>query len=34
VRFQPWRIARREHRRGLWFSSIEFLSRQRRQLLS
>jgi glycosyltransferase involved in cell wall biosynthesis len=34
VRFQPWRIARREHLRGLMFSGIELLSRQRRQLLS
>ena len=34
LRFQPWRIARREHLRGLMFSCIELLGRQRRRLLS
>ena len=32
IRFQPSRIARREHWRGLMFSGLELLSRQRRKL--
>jgi glycosyltransferase involved in cell wall biosynthesis len=34
MRFQPWSIARREHLRSFMFSSIEFVGRRRRRLLS